>query len=50
MFAVGIDGVNNILIVSDGNFDNPSIERVYYIGLDNETSDTKEISLLSCVF
>ena len=37
MFAVGIDGVNNILIVSDGNFNNPSIERVYHIGLDNET-------------
>lgn len=37
MFAVGVDGVNNILIVSDGNFNNPSIERVYHIGLDNET-------------
>ena len=37
MFAVGVDGVNNTLIISDGNFNNPSIEKVYHIDLDNET-------------
>ena len=28
---------NNTLIISDGNFNNPSIEKVYHIDLDNET-------------
>ncbi len=38
IFAVGNQqGVNNVLIVSDGNYVSPSIERVYRIELDNET-------------
>lgn len=37
MFAVGIDGVNNKLIISDGKFNSPSIEKVYHINLNNET-------------
>ena len=37
MFAVGVDGVNSTLIISDGNFQHPSIDNVYHIGLDNET-------------
>jgi hypothetical protein len=37
MFAVGQEGVNNTLIISDGNFNAPSIEKVYHIGLNNET-------------
>ena len=38
IFAVGDKfGVNNVLIVSDGNYVSPSIERVYRIELDNET-------------
>lgn len=37
MYAVGVDGVNNTLVISDGNYENPSIEKVYHIGLNNET-------------
>lgn len=38
IFSVGdLFGVNNVLIVSDGNQANPSIERVYRIAFDNET-------------
>ena len=37
MFEVGHDGVNNTVVISDGKFINPSIDRVYHIGLDNET-------------
>lgn len=37
MFAVGIDGVNSTLIISNGDYLNPSIEKVYYIDLNNET-------------
>ncbi len=38
IFAVGEKfGVNNTVIVTDGRYANPSIERVYRINLDNET-------------
>lgn len=38
IFSVGdLFGVNNVLIVSDGNQANPSIEKVYRIAFDNET-------------
>lgn len=38
IFEVGDEfGVNNVLIVSDGEYVNPSIERVYRIDPDNET-------------
>lgn len=37
MFAVGENGVNSTLIISDGDFNAPSIEKVYHIGLDSET-------------
>ena len=38
VFAVGDHfGVNNVLIVSDGRYVEPSIERVYRINLGNET-------------
>lgn len=36
IFAVGQDGVNSTLIISDGKFNAPSIEKVYHIGLDSE--------------
>lgn len=37
MFAVGVDGVNSTLVISNGDYLNPSIEKVYYIDLNNET-------------
>lgn len=37
MFAVGENGVNSTLIISDGRFSGPSIDKVYKINLDNET-------------
>ena len=37
MFAVGHDGINNTIVIGNGNYANPSIEKVYRIGLDNET-------------
>ncbi len=38
IFAVGDKfGVNNVLIVSDGRYVSPSIDRVYRINLDSET-------------
>lgn len=37
MFAVGRNGVNSTLIISDGDFQHPSIDKVYHVGLDNET-------------
>ena len=37
MFAVGKEGVNSTLIISDGDYNTPSIEKVYKIDLNNET-------------
>ena len=37
MFAVGVDGVNSTLVISNGDYLNPSIEKVYHIDLDGET-------------
>ncbi|MDD6880845.1 MAG: hypothetical protein PUE18_04650 [Firmicutes bacterium] len=37
MFAVGIDGVNSTLIISNDDYLNPSIEKVYHINLDSES-------------
>lgn len=37
MFAVGRDGVNSTLVISDGDFQHPSIDKVYRIALDDET-------------
>lgn len=41
MFEVGHDGVNNTIVISDGNFHKPSIDRVYHISLNNETDIEK---------
>lgn len=38
LYDVGAkDNINNVVIVSDGKYINPSIERVYRIGLETET-------------
>lgn len=38
LYDVGAkDNINNVVIVSDGKYKNPSIERVYRIGLESET-------------
>ncbi len=37
MFEVGHDGVNNTLVIGNGSFENPSIEKIYHINLDSET-------------